>query len=75
MEQKAEFLTLKEVCTLLRIGERTAYELCRTGRMGGAVKVGGVWRIEQKAFRQWVEQGGGPVPVSADGQDGDDGQA
>lgn len=75
MEQTAEFLTLKEVCTLLRIGERTAYELCRTGRMGGAVKVGGVWRIEQRAFRRWVEQGGGPVPSSIADQDGNDGQA
>ena len=56
-----DFLTLKEVCSLLRIGERTAYELCRTGRMGGAVKVGGQWRIEREAFEEWVRRGGGEV--------------
>ena len=59
MEQKAEFLTLKEVCSLLRIGERTAYELCRRGKMGGAVKVGGVWRIERVVFERWIRKGGG----------------
>ena len=54
----AQFLTLPEVCALLRIGERTAYELCRTGQLGGAVKVGGQWRVERQAFDKWVEQGG-----------------
>ena len=44
---------------MLRIGERTAYELCRTGKMGGAVKVGGSWRIEKEAFEEWVRRGGG----------------
>ena len=53
-----KFLTLKEVAELLRIGERTAYEMCRTGRMGGAVKVGGQWRIKRDAFDAWVAQGG-----------------
>ena len=53
-----EFLTLPEVADLLRIGERTAYEMCRTGRLGGAVKVGGQWRIERAAFEEWVQQGG-----------------
>ena len=53
-----KFLTLKEVAELLRIGERTAYEMCRTGRMGGAVKVGGQWRINRDTFDAWVAQGG-----------------
>lgn len=63
----AEFLTLREVSKLLRIGERTAYELCRTGQLGGAIKVGGQWRIEREAFARWVGQGGGAATVVPDG--------
>ena len=54
----SSFLTIPEVCAKLRIGERTAYELCRTGQLGGAVKVGGQWRVEEAAFEKWVKQGG-----------------
>ena len=60
-EERPEFLTLTEVRQRLRIGERTAYELARTGQLGGAVKVGGSWRIERRAFEAWIRQGGGPV--------------
>ena len=28
-----ETLTIPEVCAILRIGERTVYELCRTGML------------------------------------------
>ena len=61
----ADFLTIKEVCEILRIGERTAYELCRTSQLGGAVRVGGQWRIEKTAFEAWVKRGGG----STEGED------
>lgn len=54
----SEFLTVREVCRLLRIGERTAYELCRTGQLAGAVKVGGQWRVERAAFEEWIRKGG-----------------
>lgn len=64
------FLTLREVCDLLRIGERTAYELCRTAQLGAAVKVGGQWRIERTAFEAWVRQGGGPAAVLAGAKSG-----
>lgn len=55
----ADFLTIKDVCGILRIGERTAYELCRTAQLGGAVRVGGQWRIEKTAFDAWIKRGGG----------------
>ncbi len=58
------FLTVKEVCRILRVSERTAYDLCRNGQIGGAVKVGGQWRIEKVAFEKWVKRGGG-TPVEA----------
>jgi len=54
-----EPLTIPEVCAILRIGARTAYELCRTGQLGGAVKVGGQWRVEKVAFEEWIRRGGG----------------
>jgi excisionase family DNA binding protein len=66
----ADFLTIKEVCDILRIGERTAYELCRTSQLGGAVRVGGQWRIERTAFEAWAKRGGGPA--EAEQQDDDD---
>lgn len=52
------FLTLDEVASILRIGKRTAYELARTGRLGGAAKVGGSWRVLKEEFDKWVRGGG-----------------
>lgn len=43
----AEYLTIREVCDLLKIGERTVYHLCRTGKLGGAAKVGNQWRVDE----------------------------
>ena len=54
----AEFLTIKEVCTLLKIGERTVYDLCRTGRLGGAAKVGNQWRVDKEELLGWLKDGG-----------------
>ena len=53
-----EFLTIPEVATLLRIGERTTYDLARQGKLGGAVKVGNQWRVDRKALRRWIERSG-----------------
>ena len=50
-----DFLTIQEVATLLRIGQRTTYDLARRGRIGGAIKVGNQWRVDRVAFRKWVE--------------------
>ena len=52
-----EFMTVAEAAALLRIGERTAYKLVRSGRLP-AVKVGNQWRIERRAFEAWVAAGG-----------------
>ena len=53
-----EFLTVPEVATLLRIGERTAYDLVRGGRVPGAAKVGGQWRIRRRDLDAWIDAGG-----------------
>jgi excisionase family DNA binding protein len=55
---EAEFLTIPEVAALLRIGERTTYDLARQGKLGGAVKVGSQWRVDRQAFRRWIERSG-----------------
>ena len=52
-----EFMTVAEAAALLRIGERTAYKLVRSGRLP-AVKVGNQWRIERGAFEAWIAAGG-----------------
>lgn len=53
-----EFLTIPEVAKLLKLGERTVYELARQGRLVGAAKIGGQWRCEVGALTEWLKQGG-----------------
>jgi excisionase family DNA binding protein len=50
---------------MLRIGERTAYDLVRQGRLP-AIKVGNQWRIETQAFEEWLAAGGDRGPADAD---------
>ena len=54
----SDFLTIKEVCDLLKIGERTAYDLCREGKLGGAAKVGNQWRVNRAELMTWLKAGG-----------------
>ena len=56
MEQ--EYLTIPEVAKLLKLGERTVYQLARDGRLVGAAKVGGQWRCERGVLTDWLRQGG-----------------
>ena len=53
-----EFLTIGEVAKLLKLGERTVYQLAREGRIGGVAKVGNQWRFEKTALLDWMKQGG-----------------
>jgi excisionase family DNA binding protein len=52
-------MTIKEVCGLLKIGDRTAYDLCREGKLGGAAKIGNQWRINREDLLAWLKAGGG----------------
>ncbi len=54
----AEYLTIKEVCELLQIGERTVYQFCRTGKLRGAAKVGNQWRVHRPELESWLAAGG-----------------
>lgn len=49
-----EVLTLKEVATLLKIAERTAYMMVQRGDLPG-FKVGGQWRFKRAAIDAWME--------------------
>lgn len=53
-----EYLTIEEVCELLRLSDRSVYDLCRKGKLPGAAKVGGVWRVERAKLTAWLEAGG-----------------
>ena len=67
----ADFLTIKVVCEILRFSGRTAYERCRSSRLGGAVRVGDQWRIEKTATEGWVTRGGSPSDTEQQGDSGD----
>ena len=53
-----EYLTIGEVCEKLRLAERTVYEMVRNGRLPGAAKVGGSWRIKREVLDDWLKAGG-----------------
>ena len=53
-----KFLTIQQVCERLQLGERTVYEMCRQGKLPGAAKVGGSWRVDETALRDWLARGG-----------------
>ena len=53
-----EFLTIKEVAEMLRLGERSVYEMLRSGRIPGAAKAAGKWRINHEKLIEWMAAGG-----------------
>jgi excisionase family DNA binding protein len=61
-----EFLTIDEVCKLLKLSDRTVYDLCRRARLPGAAKVAGVSRVEQGAVLAWLRAGGDRRTSGAD---------
>ncbi len=53
-----EFITVREASELLRVTDRTLYDLCRQGKVPGAAKVGGQWRLDRKKLLAWLAEGG-----------------
>ena len=53
-----DFVTVREASELLRITDRTLYDLCRQGKLPGAAKVGGQRRIDRQKLLAWLEAGG-----------------
>ena len=60
-------LTIKETAALLKMSERTVYLMAKDGRLPGAVKVGGSWRILRQRLLDWLEQGG-DSPAKGEGE-------
>jgi excisionase family DNA binding protein len=50
-----EILTIKEVATLLKVGDRTVYALAQQAQLPG-FKVGGQWRFRRHDLEAWIEQ-------------------
>lgn len=43
---------------MLKLSERTVYDLCRQGKLPGAAKIGSQWRIEKSKLIAWLDAGG-----------------
>ena len=54
----SRYMTVNQVCELLQLAERTVYDLCRQGKLPGAAKVGGSWRVDEDKLREWLAEGG-----------------
>ncbi len=50
-----EIITIAEAASLLRISERTAYDLARDGKLAGAIKIGSQWRIDRGVLITWLK--------------------
>ncbi|MDF1552533.1 MAG: helix-turn-helix domain-containing protein [Deferrisomatales bacterium] len=48
-----EILTIREVATLLKIGEKTAYTMAQSGDLPG-FKVRGQWRFRRADIDTWI---------------------
>ena len=46
-----EFMTVLEVAELLKVSDRTVYDLCRQGLLPGAAKIGKQWRDDLLAWQ------------------------
>jgi excisionase family DNA binding protein len=53
--QNEEVLKLKEVATLLKVGEKTVYSMAQSGELPG-FKVRGQWRFSRRDLDAWIEQ-------------------
>jgi excisionase family DNA binding protein len=53
-----ELLTIDETAALLKLSDRTVYEMLRNGRLPGAAKLAGKWRVDRDKLLAWVAKGG-----------------
>ena len=58
-----KFLTVKEVAALLRLTERTIYEMCKSGDLP-AFRIRGGWRFKETLIMAWVDAQAN-VPIRA----------
>jgi len=48
-------LTIKEVAALLKMSDRTVYAMAKEGKLPGAVRLGGSWRIVRSKLFAWLD--------------------
>ena len=65
-----EFLTIEQVCDLLKLSQRNVYEMCRTRQLPGVAKVGSRWRVNKKELLDWMAAGGDAADGNHARQDG-----
>ena len=53
--QNDEILKIKDIATLLKVGEKTIYSMTQSGELP-AFKVRGQWRFSKKDIDVWIEQ-------------------
>ncbi len=56
LETCDDFLTVEELCELLKIGHNAAYALLNSGKLK-AIRNGRVWRIPKQAIVDYIFQG------------------
>ena len=47
--------TLADAAKRLGISERQAGDLARKGQLAGAIKVGGIWRVNPEKLEAWIK--------------------
>ena len=55
LNQSDDFLTVDEVCDLLKIGHNAAYRMLNTGELK-AIRNGRVWRIPKQAIIEFTKE-------------------
>ena len=53
------FLTPSETASLLRIDLRRFWDLARTKRLPGLIRIGRHYRVERESLEAWIAAGGG----------------
>ena len=66
-----EILTIRDVATLLKIGEKTAYTMAQSGDLPG-FKVRGQWRFRRADLDAWILQQGEQAKAERDDDGGDE---
>ena len=56
-------LTIAEVSSALGVSERTIYEMARTGRLPGALRLGGRWLVRRDLLEKALEARATPAPI------------
>lgn len=57
-------LTIRETATLLKLSERTVYDMAKEGKLPGALKMGNSWRIMRDELMAWMKSQSTPASIA-----------